>query len=189
VTKGRAGREAFQRRRRVTGGARRYRPCSMQRIGPSFGHGRSPGAIRIQGEASVRLRFTRISCGTDSLLGPSNSMKGDDTMKRIIAVVLVGGLSALTLAAAPAHAEERSYDGRDGVHQEYDRRAPPSRRPDRRDRHARDQRDEDTDRRDGYGRYDGYPQPEQQPYRRAGVGVGMGNVDVRTDVGSWLAHG
>jgi hypothetical protein len=113
-------------------------------------------------------------------------------MKRIIATILAGGLSALTLAAAPAHADEGRGNGRDGEHQQYDRAAPPPPRYQRRDRDARDQRDEDAYRGD-YGRqrdehayrgndgrrYDGYP----RPYRRAG------DVDVHIDVnGGWLAH-
>jgi hypothetical protein len=123
----------------------------------------------------------------------SNFQKeGDDTMKRIIATILAGGLGALTLAAAPAHADEgRPYDGRDGVHQEYNRRAPPQRH-DRRGRGAPDRRDEDAYRRDGDGRNDGYQQQEQRRNRQdrhASVDIGTGNADVRIDVGGWLAHG
>ncbi len=114
-------------------------------------------------------------------------------MKRIIAMVLAGGLSALTLAAAPAHADEvRAYDGRDGVQQQYDRRDRAPQRDDRRERDARDRRDEDAYRRADDGRYDGYRQQEQHRdarNRHGSVGIETGNVDVQIAIGRWLAHG
>ena len=113
-------------------------------------------------------------------------------MKRVIGTILAGGLSALTLAAAPAHAEERSYDGRDGVHQEYDRRPPPPERMERRDGYRHDRRDEDAYRDDRYRRDDEHARAERQReerYRHATVGIGTRDVDVRIDVGRWLTHG
>ena len=103
------------------------------------------------------------------------------------------------------HADEgRPYDGRGGVQQEYDRHAPPAQPPDRRGHDERDNRlGQDANRRDrygrndgynqndGYNRNDGYPQRDHrdQRDRHASVGIGTGNVDVRIDVGGWLAHG
>jgi hypothetical protein len=114
-------------------------------------------------------------------------------MKRIIGTILAGGLSALTLAAAPAHAEERSYDGREGVHQEYGRRPPrPPERMDRGDGYTHDRRDEDAYRDDRYRRDDEYARADQQreePNRHATVGIGTRDVDLRIDVGRWLTHG
>jgi hypothetical protein len=112
-------------------------------------------------------------------------------MKRIIATVLAGGLTALTLAVAPARAEERAYDGREGVHEEYDRRPPPQpERRDRQDRYTHERRDE-GDRDDGYHRDDGDAHAEQErhaPYRHANVGIGVGDIDVHIDAGNWLAQ-
>jgi hypothetical protein len=144
--------------------------------------------------AGASQRFTRVSRRNGSRDRASNFQKeGDDTMKRIIAMVLAGGLSALTLAAAPAHADEgRAYDGRDGVQQQYDRRDRAPQRDDRRERDARDRRDEDAYRRSDDDRYDGYRQQEQHRDprdRHASVGIGTGNVGVRIDIGRWLAHG
>ncbi len=113
-------------------------------------------------------------------------------MKRIIGTILAGGLSALTLAAAPAHAEERAYEGRDGTQQEYDRRPPPPERVYYHDRYARERSDEDVYRDDRYRRDDEYTRAEQQReerYRHPTVGIGTRDVDVRIDVGRWLTHG
>jgi len=113
-------------------------------------------------------------------------------MKRIIGTILAGGLSALTLAAAPAHAEERAYEGRDGVQQEHDRRPPPPERVDDHHRYARERSDEDGYRGDGYRRYDRDSRPEQareQRYGHGSLGLGTGDLDVRIDVGGWHAHG
>ena len=110
-------------------------------------------------------------------------------MKRIIGTILAAGLSALTLAAAPAHAEERA--GRDGMQQEYDRRPPTPERVYRHDRYARERSDENGYRDDRYRRDDEYGRAVQQReerYRHATVGIGTRDVDVRIDVGRWLAH-
>ena len=100
-------------------------------------------------------------------------------MKRIVAMVLAGGLSALTLAAAPAHAEERPYD-RQQQSGQSDRRAPPRRQD------GRDRRDEEAYRRD-VRRPD-----DRDPYlrssRHATVGIRTGSVDVWIDAGNWLAR-
>ena len=113
-------------------------------------------------------------------------------MKRIIGTILAGGLSALTLAAAPAHAEERAYEGRDGVQHEYDRRPPTPERVYHHDRYARERSDEDGYRGDGYRRYDQDSRPEQereQRYRHGSFGLGTGDLDVRIEVGGWHARG
>jgi hypothetical protein len=108
----------------------------------------------------------------------SNLQKGDDTMKRIIGTILAGGLSALTLAAAPAHAEEGAYEHREGVQQEYDRRPPPPERMDYHHQYARERSDEDGYRGDGYRRYDHESRPEQEReerYRHGSVSLGTGD--------------
>lgn len=72
-------------------------------------------------------------------------------MKRIIiAIALAAGLGALTLAAAPARADER-WDGRGRVHEEHDRRAYARQYERRHERRVR--RDDDR----YYGSYEGYP--------------------------------
>jgi Ni/Co efflux regulator RcnB len=108
-------------------------------------------------------------------------------MRRIIAMVLAGGLSAATLAAAPARADERGYDRRDGAHEEYDRRAPPPQRHDRGEHEARDRRDEDAYR-GGDRRYDDRDQHERRD-RHASVDVRPGEVGVHVDAGNWLMRG
>lgn len=112
-------------------------------------------------------------------------------MKRIIAMVLAGGLSALTLAAAPAHADEGgTHDGREGVQQQYDRRerGPRRDRDDRRDSDDRDRRNDNAYRRADNGRYEVYRQSDQRD-RHVSVGIDTGNVGVRIDIGHWFAHG
>ena len=113
-------------------------------------------------------------------------------MKRFIGTILAGGLGALTLAAAPAHAEERAYEGRDGVQHEYDRRPPTPERVYHHDRYARERSDEDGYRGDRYRRYDQDSRPEQereQRYRHGSFGLGTGDLDVRIEVGGWHARG
>ncbi|TMB28807.1 MAG: hypothetical protein E6J65_03485 [Deltaproteobacteria bacterium] len=113
-------------------------------------------------------------------------------MKRFIGTILAGGLGALTLEAAPAHAEERAYERRNGIQQEFDRRPLPPERVDHHDRYARELSDEDSYRGDRYRRDDEYARAEQQReerLRHATVGIGTRDLDVRIDVGRWLTRG
>ena len=112
-------------------------------------------------------------------------------MKRIFAMVLAGGLSALTLGAAPAHADEGAYDRRDGAQQQYHRQDRAPQRDGRHERDDRHSRSEDAYRRADDGWYDGYRKPEQRdrPGRQASVGIETGDVGVRIDIGHWFAHG
>jgi len=121
-------------------------------------------------------------------------------MKRIIATILAGSLSALTLAAAPAHADEgRAYD-QQGSQQRYDQGDEYQQNRDRRGgdvnayRHDSDGYRRDggyADGRNGRGRSHGYPQPDprrEQRNRQASVGVGTGDFQVYVNVGGWLAQ-
>jgi hypothetical protein len=60
------------------------------------------------------------------------------------------------------------------------------------DRYARERNDEDGYRGERHRRYDRDSRPEQEreeSYRHGSLGIGTGDLDVRIDVGGWLARG